>query len=128
MNQPPPHHSFDAATIRVKLLDAIRELSLVREVSAEWILRMKSLSDEDFVFLAESMDESDHSMQEWLLALIEFEYWLRAASRQPDELPVRSQIEYLNCCVQGATQGGGRLLSLQDLFLDYAKTYGVAGR
>lgn len=110
--------------IRDKLLQELHALSLVRQMDPQFILSMKSLSDEDFSFLAESVDDSDYSVQEWLIALDEFWKWKTAYQR---DFSTRFQIEYLNCCAQGSIQGGGKLLSLADLFHDYVKIYGVSG-
>ena len=90
----------------------------------QFLVSIKNLSDDDFTFLAESVDDSDFSVQEWLIALDEFWKWNLAAGKQYNP---RFQIEYLNCCVQGSVQGGGKLIPLADLFLDYAKIYGVQG-
>lgn len=110
--------------IRDKLFQKLQALSLVREMDPQFLVSIKSLSDDDFTFLAESVDDSDYSVQEWLIALDEFWKWNRAAGMQ---YKPRFQIEYLNCCVQGSIQGGGKLVSLADLFLDYANVYGVSG-
>lgn len=107
---------------RDRILQELASLALHQNFKPDFLVQMKSLTDADFVFLAESIDDSDYSLTEWCLALHEFWMWLNQHART---LPPRGQIEYLNCCVQGAVQGGGKLLSLKDLFLDYVGVYGV---
>lgn len=110
--------------VREKLLQELHALGQLRSLEPEFSESLKALSDNDFQFLAESIDDSDYSVQEWLIALHEFWKWQVANSK---ELGTRFHIEYLNCCVQGSVQGGGKLLSLADLFHDYVRIYGVSG-
>jgi hypothetical protein len=110
--------------IRDKLLQELQELSRLRALAPGFVVAMKSLSDEDLKFLAESVDDSDYSLQEWLLALDEFAYWQVGADTV---YPPHFMIEYLNCCVQGSVQGGGKLVPLAELFREYARLYGVKG-
>ena len=110
--------------VRDKLLQELHSLAQLRTLEPEFSESLKGLSDGDFQFLAESIDDSDYTVQEWLIALHEFWKWQLSADKA---FGTRFHIEYLNCCVQGSVQGGGKLLSLADLFHDYVRIYGVAG-
>lgn len=110
--------------IREKLLSELHSLSQLRTLDPDFVVAMKGLSDTELAFLAESIDDSDYSVLEWLLALMEFHDWQK---RNAVTHPLRFQVEYLNCCAQGSVQGGGKLLSLAELFRDYAGLYGVKG-
>jgi len=80
-----------------------------------------ALNDEDLVYLGKQIDESEHSLEEWLNAVIAFNLWLE---REKRELSFFDRVDYLHCCAEGGQQSGG-LLTLTELFHDYVKAYGV---
>jgi hypothetical protein len=79
------------------------------------------LKEDELNHWAKLMDESEHSLDEWLSAIIAFNLWLEREKRQ---INLFNRIEYLSCCAEGGIQTGG-LLSLTDLFHDYVRLYGV---
>jgi hypothetical protein len=84
-------------------------------------VELASLASDELAHFAKLMDASEHSLEEWLSAMIAFNLWLEREKRSLDFL---AKSEYLNCCAEGGQQTGG-MLSLTDLFHDYVKIYGV---
>lgn len=84
-------------------------------------LEVAALSEDDIKHFAKLMDASEHSLDEWLSAVIAFNLFLDREKRQLDFF---AKTEYLSCCAEGGQQTGG-MLSLTDLFHDYVKLYGV---
>ena len=80
-----------------------------------------ALKEDELKHWAKLMDESEHSLDEWLNAIVAFNLWLEREKRQID---LFHRIEYLSCCAEGGIQTGG-MLTLTDLFHDYVKLYGV---
>jgi hypothetical protein len=79
------------------------------------------LKEDELKHWAKLMDASEHSLEEWISAIIAFNLWLDREKRQID---LFNRIEYLSCCAEGGIQTGG-MLTLTDLFHDYVKLYGV---
>ena len=106
--------------IREKVLQALDRFpshGAAEKLKAE----VAALSDEELRHFAKRIDESEHSLEEWLNAIVAFNLWL---AREKRELELNARIDYLHCCAEGGQQSGG-MLTLTELFHDYVKLYGV---
>lgn len=107
-----------------KWLSRIRELQKVSTLDPLWVQQFKALDSDCVALLTRSIDESNHSFEEWILALNDF--WKWSQNQNPArKISWAHQIEYLNCCAAGAAATGGIRPALPDLFLDYVQKYGV---
>jgi len=99
------------------LLDTFPAHSAAEKLRAE----IANLTDDDLGYFGKQIDETEHSLEEWLNAVIAFNLWLE---REKRALSFFDRVDYLHCCAEGGQQSGG-LLTLTELFHDYVKTYGV---
>lgn len=81
--------------------------------------RVNSLSDRELLDWAETIDESDFSLNDWLDALGA----LLKGIPNSDEISTWDAIEYLSCCAQGAQQSGS-YATLKGSAEDYYRHYG----